>query len=155
MRIKMKKIISIILCIVTVAAACLSLASCDVMKNGNPIDFGEKYVLYPNDPDNYASYVFNADHTGYMDRYYKYLDIDENDKIHSGRIEFVWEEASDGAVYLFETDVQYNDDNSEGATITLINYPIYFSEDFFTYFNSKQSVKYIKEGSKLEKQIID
>ncbi len=159
----MKKFFSITVCLVLLAAACLSLASCGFAKNtnSNPIDYGKKYVLDGASDANYACYVFNRDNTGYMERHYEHVStVDpEYNYTLSGRVEFVWQEASNGAVYLFETDTYYNEDHTEGNKIALIDDPIYFSEHFFTYTYSNQyggtTVNYIKEGSNLEKLLED
>ena len=138
---KMKKILSVF----TLLAIMITLVSCASPKNTNPIDFGKKYSQ---NEDQY--YVFEKDGTGYCE-YYK-----KNDSyVQSGKVDFVWREASNGAVYLFRTETSYNDDHTEGKFIPLIDDPIYFSEDFFTYSYSTQhggtTINYIKEGSKLEK----
>ena len=157
----MKKLLSAIICIALLAATCLTLVSCGFSKSTNPIDYGKKYVMQTENENNYACYVFRVDNTGYMERYYKYeseLDASYNYTL-SGRVDFVWQEASNGAIYLFKTDEQYNEDHTEGKEIVLIDDPIYFSEHFFTYTYSNQygstTINYIKEGSKLEKLLED
>lgn len=149
----MKKLFAIIICLALLAAACTSLISCRNAKTTNPIDFGKKYIY---SEDRY--YVFEADQTGYCE--YKYTYEFSNASLSytkSGRVDFVWREASDGAVYLFRTETHYYDDHTEGNDIPLIENPIYFSEDFFTYVSDHQygsaSVFYVKEGSDLEKLI--
>ena len=120
------------------------MTSCVFTKTDNPIDYGKKYCSSEN---NY--YVFNKDQTGY--RVYYYKDV----YTLSGRVEFVWREASNGGIYLFATKETYNDDHTEGKKIGVISRPLYFSDDFFTYtyVNSYGDtvVKFIKEGSALEK----
>lgn len=144
----MKKLLSVF----ALLAIMITMASCSSDKIENPIDFGKKYLL-----DENRYYVFEKDQTGYCEYYYKYerADYSEYNYTLSGRVEFVWREASNGAVYLFETKSTYNEDHTEGQTISLITDPIYFSEEFFTYSYSNQyggkTVTYIKEGSELEK----
>ena len=135
-------------------AIMITMVSCAAAKVENPIDYGKKYLL-----DENRYYIFEKDQTGYYECYYKYessLSSEYNYTL-SGRVEFVWREASNGAVYLFETETSYNEDHTEGKTINVITDPIYFSEDFFTYSYSNQyggkTVTYIKEGSNLEKSI--
>ena len=146
----MKKLLSVF----AILAIMITMVSCAAAKVENPIDYGKKYLL-----DENQYYVFEKDQTGYYEYYYKYesSDFSEHNYTLSGRVEFVWREASNGAVYLFETETSYNEDHTEGETISVTTNPIYFSEDFFTYFYSNQSggisVNYIKEGSKLEKSI--
>ena len=146
----MKKLLSVF----AILAIMITMVSCAAAKVENPIDYGKKYLLGKN-----RYYVFEKDQTGYYECYYKYESSLSSEYSYtlSGRVEFVWREASNGAVYLFETETSYNEDHTEGKTINVITDPIYFSEDFFTYFYSNQSggisVNYIKEGSKLEKSI--
>lgn len=129
-----------------------TMTSCVFTKTDNPIDYGKKYC---SSDKNY--YVFNKDQTGYRVYYYKYESSNDSKYNYtlSGRVEFVWREASDGGIYLFATKETYNDDHTEGKTIGVISNPLYFSDDFFTYtyVNSygDTTVKYIKEGSALEK----
>ena len=149
----MKKLLSLF----ALLAIMITMASCSAAKAGNPIDYGKKYLRNGNEKQ---YYVFEKDQTGYYECYYKYEESYSSEYHYtlSGRVEFVWREASNGAVYLFETEASYNEDHTEGKTIEVINTPIYFSEDFFTYSYSTQyggqTVNYIKEGSNLEK-IID
>ncbi len=120
----------------------------------NEIDYGKKYLQ-----DKNCYYVFKEDQTGYYECYYKYTsDLSpQYSYTLSGRVEFVWRETFNGAVYLFETKSSYNEDHTEGERISIITAPIYFSEDFFTYSYSTQygsgTVCYIKEGSELEKSL--
>ena len=146
----MKKLLSLF----ALLAIMITMVSCATAKVENPIDYGKKYLL-----DENRYYVFEKDQTGYYECYYKYeySDSSEYNYTLSGRVEFVWREASNGAVYLFETETSYNEAHTEGKTINVITDPIYFSEDFFTYSYSNQyggkTVTYIKEGSNLEKSI--
>ena len=146
----MKKLLSLF----ALLAIMITMVSCAAAKVENPIDYGKKYLL-----DENQYYVFEKDQTGYYECYYKYENPDSSAYNYtlSGRVEFVWREASNGAVYLFETETSYNEDHTEGQTINVITAPIYFSEDFFTYSYSNQyggrTVTYIKEGSNLEKSI--
>ena len=157
----MKKLLSVF----AILAIMITMVSCGTSKVENPIDYGtskvenpidygKKYLLGKN-----QYYVFEKDQTGYYECYYKYessVSSADNYTL-SGRVEFVWREASNGAVYLFKTETSYNEDHTEGETINVITDPIYFSEDFFTHSYSNQyggrTVNYIKEGSKLEKDL--
>ena len=146
----MKKLLSLFVLL----AIMITMVSCAAAKVENPIDYGKKYLL-----DENRYYVFEKDQTGYYECYckYEYSASSEYNYTLSGRVEFVWREASNGAVYLFKTETFYNEDHTEGKTISVITDPIYFSEDFFTYSYSNQyggkTVTYIKEGSNLEKSI--
>ena len=146
----MKKLLSVF----TLIAIMITLVACSSTNNVNSIDFGKKYMLSED-----VYYVFEKDQTGYCE-YYVYYESGLGSQfnfVQSGRVEFVWREASNGAVYLFRTETSYNEDHTEGKNIPLIDNPIYFSEEFFTYSYSDEwgghTVNYIKEGSKLEKSI--
>ncbi len=143
----MKKLLSVLIFF----AIIITLVSCASSNTANPIDYGKKYLF---SKDQY--YVFEKDQTGYCEFYNKvdYSGSPEHNYTLSGRVEFVWREASDGAVYLFKTNVTYNDDHTEGREFDIISQPIYFSEDFFVYSKyDTKTVRYIKEGSELEKSI--
>lgn len=164
----MKKILTIILCAVLLFAMCASLSSCKPTDTDptdsnatNPIDFGKKYIL---DEDNYEYnyYVFYSDYTGVYECKYVYKSEYDTIQDHtlSGKVEFVWREASDGAVYLFKVETHYNEDHTEGETIGVLGHPIYFSDDFFTYsyyspYSGSSTMRYIKEGSELDKILKD
>ena len=143
-----------ILCLLALLAIMITMVSCSAAKVENPISYGKKYILNEN-----TYYVFNRDQTGYCEYYSEYRsdEYPEYDYTQSARIEFEWREASNGAIYLFETEVVYHEDHTEGKSVYLIDCPIYFAEEFFTYTNSNQystdAIIYIKEGSKLEKAL--
>lgn len=152
----MKKIFALAMASVLLLTVLLSLASCSSPETAQPIDFGKKYML-----DENKYYVFEEDQTGYCEYHFTYnSDLNpEYSYTQSGRVEFVWREASNGAVYLFATETVYNEDHTTGRDIPLIDDPIYFSEEFFTYSYSNEyggtTVNYIKEGSSLEKILED
>ncbi len=139
----MKKVLSVL----ALLAVMLTMASCMFTLPKNPIDYGKKYFHIVYGQDQY--YVFEKDQTGYCEYYYSYSTTTK-----SGRVEFVWREASDGAIYLFRTNTTYYEDDNDGQ-IPLLTGPIYFSEDFFAFHSGDGSVRYIKEGSELEKLIED
>ena len=139
----MKKVLSVL----ALLAVMLTMASCMFTLPKNPIDYGKKYFHIAYGQDQY--YVFEKDQTGYCEYYYSYSTTTK-----SGRVEFVWREASDGAIYLFRTNTTYYEDNNDGQ-IPLLTGPIYFSEDFFAFHSGDGSVRYIKKGSELEKLIED
>ena len=153
------KKLSLILCILLIAlciSSCNNTAEQEKSPFINPIDFGKKYK---SGEDIY--YVFEADQTGYCEYKYDYV-YSEGSSYNftiSGRADFAWREASDGAVYLFRTADHYYEDHTEGQEIPLINAPIYFSEDFFVYIQDTQygshSTRWIKEGSELEQLVKD
>ena len=155
----MKKLFSLMVSFMLIFATCAGLTSCFGSKTENSIEFGVKYKyekFYGSSNSQY--YVFNSDNTGYMEIYEFGNGVVETEgvtPVKSGRVDFVWREASDGAVYLFETQTRHNEDHTNMGSISIISLPIYFSEDFFVYEYSNQygsvSVKYIKEGSDLEK----
>ncbi len=139
----MKKLLSVL----ALFAVMLTMASCMFTIPKNPIDYGKKYFHIVYGEDQY--YVFEKDQTGYCEYYESYSSTTK-----SGRVEFVWREASDGAIYLFRTNTTYYEDDNDGQ-IPLFTGPFYFSEDFFVSHNGYGSVRYIKEGSELEKLIED
>lgn len=158
----MKKILAFAAAALLLLSLGLSLASCSSVsqlseKADNPIVFGKKYLSpgsYSGEGHNY--YVFNRDGTGYYECKYSYVSekYPSNNYTLSGRVEFVWREASDGAVYLFETETHYNADHTEGKDISLISGAIYFAEEFFTRTRSNTTVgettsNYVLEGSEL------
>jgi hypothetical protein len=157
----MKKALSYLLIFALALTMLLSLTSCSSTSGGGnvtlPIDFGKHYYQI-SDSDRY--YVFNSDNTGYYSCYYKYNSEYSDDSSYtlSGRVDFEWRVASNGAVYLFETKTAYNEDHTKDKEISIIKNPIYFSEEFFTYTATGQygtTYRYIKEGSKLEGLIKD
>ena len=146
----MKKIIAFACVIVMIAAtfcSCFSLDSLvgEATKTVNPIDFGAKYV----NGDSY--YVFNADKTGIYEIHFE----KSNGDVVSARVDFVWREASDGAVYLFEVGEYHYIDHTEGLNAGVASQPIYFSEEFLTYVKHDSTgattYRFIKEGSELDK----
>ena len=149
----MKKIFAFLMISVLLFTVCVTLFSCSSAKV-NPISFGKKYMY---DDDRY--YVFNSNGTGYYECHYLYeSSVDSTyNYVLSGRVEFEWREASDGAIYLFDTKVSYNEDHTEGQNISVIQAPIYFADEFFTYTSHNQfgasTQRYLKEGSKLEKAL--
>ena len=150
----MKKILSTIAIIILIATLCATFSSCSSSSSaGNPIDFGKKYV----NGDDY--YVFNADGTGYLSKYYNYVyEIGSSHNFTlSGFVDFKWIEASNGAIYLIETGQRYNNDHTVGKTISIIDEPIYFHDECFvrSYVsggNSNIDI-YVKEGTKLAKDV--
>ena len=134
----MKKLTAVLLLL----AVLLSLAACAPSGASNPIDFGKKYIRSEG-----QYYVFESDGTGVYELH--------NGKL-SGRVTFVWREASDGAVYLFRTGETHDEGHMEGEIITIITAPIHFGEDFFAYDNAAGSaVRYVKEGSELAEALED
>ena len=148
----MKKRLVILLCVILLAATCLSVASCGVSKSKLPIDFGKKYRL-PNSQDyqQYQQdtyYVFESDHTGY---YHVYQQI----YAFSYQIDFVWIEGRDNAVYLFETEKHVFEDNAGEWTPNLSTGEFLFFDEYLVAVENGESktAKYVKEGSQLEKDL--
>ena len=146
----MKKIIVFACVIIMIAAtfcSCFSLDSLspETTKTVNPIDFGAKYV----NGDSY--YVFNADKTGIYELHFEKY----NGDVVSARVDFVWREASDGAVYLFEVGEFHYPDHTDGLNAGVSKQPIYFSEEFLVYVSHNSeganTQRFIKEGSELDK----
>ena len=137
----MKKIVSLILCAVMLLTLCISLGACDSPQNS--IDYGKKYLVSES-----AYFVFYSDHTGVYEINYDYEGYAYSKH---GQVKFVWEEASDGAVYLFETETTYYEGHTGDLTISVTKRPIYFSEDFLVYTTGDSATRAVKEGSDLEK----
>ena len=146
----MKKIIVLACVIVMIAATFCSCFSLDfpgieANKTVNPIDFGAKYV------NGESYYVFYADNTGVYEIHFE----KSNGDVVSARVDFVWREASDGAVYLFEVGEYHYPEHTDGLNTSVSKQPIYFSEDFLTYVSHNSSgantQHFIKEGSELDK----
>ena len=156
----MKKILAIMMTSILLLTVVLSFASCSSSKPTNSIDFGKKYIFSgveddENIFDEDRYFVFNSDNTGYYKYYYESKSLSYTV---SGSVDFTWREASDGAVYLFRTETHYNEDHTKGETIPLPTFPIYFSDEFFAYVvtsSSGNTVRYVKEGSELEKIMKD
>lgn len=157
---KTKRWMSFILAAALLVLACLTLSACGA--SYNKIRYGKAYrVVYDSKTHKgYISYVFKANGTGTLEARYTYTpSYDNTPKVYSVTTEFEWREASDGAVHLFGTEYTYGDDHTgtkkDGY---LIDMPIYFSDEFFTYTTYNQdsgssTVTYILEGSKLEKKL--
>ena len=142
----MKKLICFLLLLVMM----VTMVACDGAKTEDPaedgaetkqtfMEYGKKYVLLKEGMGK-REYVFEEDHTGYCVVQHTVISL-----THSGRVDFVWREASDGAVYLFETKTTYNEDHTAGMGLDLISGAIYFGEEFFAYSNSC----WVIEGSAL------
>ena len=156
----MKKLISFVLLLVMM----VTLVACDTTKTEDGaetkqtlIDYGKKYLF--EEADEYQYYVFEENQTGYCVVHYTYESSvsSEYNYTQSGRVDFVWREASNGAVYLFETKTTYNEDHTEGHKLGVISGQIYFAEEFFAYSYDTQygtsTVHYIKEGSALAESL--
>ena len=144
----MKKLIALSLALLLLLCGTLSLASCSEQKTSQLIDFDAKYLTPRTDDNDY--YTFFSDGTGYY--YYR---KETTSSTISLRVHFEWREASDGAIYLFKTSTEHLDDHTaELTSAAVINYPIFFSEDFFTYTPHSQyggsTQRYVKEGSELD-----
>ena len=149
----MKKRISFALCLVLLLSLCLSFTACG---GGASIAFGDAYVLdrvVADDwqaSDDYTAYWFHSDGTGKYERYYEHHStIDASyDYVFSATVEFVWQEASNGGVYLFATKVTKNAAHTSDTDITLSTDPLYFSGDLLIRGND-DVVRFVREGSEL------
>lgn len=68
--------------------------------------------------------------------------------------------SSDGMVYLFQTKVEYFDDNTDGNRVSATTLPLAFGKDFCAYTSSdgvnivsSKSTRYVVEGSELDKKL--
>ncbi len=173
----MRKILSLILILVMLFALCACFVSCgadtEVKDVGEYMDFGAKYT-YEIECDDIAqgatygsqyktkqTFIFYSNGTGEYRYYYKGRYISSNDiepeafSVESYTTEFEWRVASNGAVYAFEKETTYNDDDTRTnpSNTSLPTKPIYFSDEFMVYqLSDAGASRYlIKEGSRLEK----
>ena len=144
----MKKLLSAIFSLSLVFILSFSLVGCG---NSAGIQYGKKYY--------YGSevYYFSSDGTGYYERHET-----KDGYTYSGRVDYFWETASDGMVYLFHKETKLYNDNTSPYGVSLINYPLSFGKDFFayTYYTYAYSAggltyqgvrRFVVEGSKLDK----
>ena len=154
----MKRIWSAIICVLMFVELCGSLVSCGSKKGADWLVFDEKYIC-PGVEDSVNYYIFHSDHTGVHERHYSYESTvdSEYNYVLSGTVSFEWRVGSDGAIYLFETDVQYNDDHTENKRLKVPSSPIFGGEDFIVIESSDQYgidyTRFVREGSKLEKVV--
>lgn len=157
----MKRIVTALLALALLASLTLSFSACIGNESQPPIEFDKKYVRSFNNPYNTVSevYVFRKDNTGTLEANlsYTYDSMPDLNYKLSGSVEFIWKQASDGGIYLFKTEEHYNADSTEGKTISLINAPLYFAEDMFTYTSHSEAgasyPRYIVEDSDLDKAL--
>ncbi len=137
---------------VLLLAMLLSLAACSGPSASQTatslIDFGKKYIYFEDSGTSDKFIVFHPDHTGYCENYHV-----GDSYTRSARVNFVWREASDAAIYLFKTETIYHEDHTSPYPPVLPAGPLYFSEEFFV--NRDSLVCYIKEGTELEKLLAD
>ena len=143
----MKKLFSAIFALSLVLLLSLSFVGCD---NSQVIQYGKKYVSGD------SFYVFTSDGWGYYETHHSYSSPYEKYTL-SGRVDFIWETASDGKVYLFKKSETHFDDHTDGRTIGIITQPLAFGKDFFAYTYvtgytgaSTFTSRYIIQGSKLD-----
>lgn len=177
----MRKILSLILTLLVLFALCASFVSCgadtEVKDASEYMDFGAKYTyeheydaiaqgdLYGGQYKTKQTFIFYSNGTGEYRYYYKsrYVDYDDDMdseafSIESYTTEFEWRVASNGAVYIFEKETTYNDDDTRtNPSNDFPTKPIYFSDEFMVYQlgDSGGSRYLIKEGSHLEKILDD
>jgi hypothetical protein len=149
----MKKQISFALCLVLLLSFCLSFTACG---DGPSISYGDAYVGERSVFDDwqageqYIAYYFYSDGTGKQVRYQDYhspVDASFN-YVLSVTIEFIWAEASNGGVYLFETKVIENENDTYTSSVSLSRDPIYFFDDFLVCGNDDVA-RFVREGSEL------
>lgn len=151
----MKKQLSFALCLVLLLSLCLSFTACGGSSDVS-ISYGDAYVVDRACADDwqtsedYTAYWFNADGTGKYERYYEYHSTlgASYDYVFSATIEFVWQAASNGSVYLFETKVTKNAEHTSDAAVALSTDPFYFSGDLLIRGND-DVVRFVREGSEL------
>ena len=152
----MKRIVSFVLFIAMSIALCLSCASCEIGGSETALSYGEKYIYqsYSTDGELKKSevFVFKKDGSGT----YEYSD---SSTAVAGTVSFIWEETSDGAIHLFQTDVTY-EKNPLGETIRFPNNLLYYSKNMLyysgeiqtQYLSSIYTHVYVLEGSDLYEQ---
>ncbi len=143
----MKRTVAFTMVVVMLLLACVSLSSCG--RRNNSIDFGKKYINRDMGNGPYY-YVFRANGTGYMECDYT---VEALGYTYSGKIDFEWREASDGAVYLFEGEITRNA-NDSGRDLPFVQSGIYFGDGFFVLVSSGHNALYFfREGSRLDKDL--
>ena len=151
----MKRFTRLVFFLVLAAILCSALVGCASVASNEPsVVCGGKYVYeYEDETKNERSYyVFNEDHTGYYQRNYHYQSSSSK-SIYSGKADFIWRVADDGSVYLFQTKITYNaDDTHKDWNIGTL--PLSFADEFVVVMNSNGTVtRFILEGSDLEKSL--
>lgn len=140
----MRKLFSAIFALSLILVLSLSFVGCD---NSPVIQYEKKYLSGD------SFYVFTSDGWGYYETHYSYSSTYENYTL-SGRVDFIWETASDGNVYLFKKDETYFDDHTEGRTIEITTQPLSFGKDFFAYSYvssyGTHTRRYVVQDSKLD-----
>lgn len=118
----------------------------------NVIHFDEKYVSeYTSDVSHTRNAItFSQDGTGQYERYFEYVGVTGKD-IYSYRVDFVWRQASNGAIYLFKKSITYLPDHTSENEFEFGIEAIYFGEDFLTVDGDDSSECYIRENSELAK----
>ncbi len=150
----MKKILSFILIAVTLFTVCLPLTSC----GNDEIQYGKKYIYEYKDEDSDTErrevLIFNKDGTGTFECFYHYDALsDKYEHTISGTVSFIWEETKDGGIFIFKTDVRYNDEHTDGYTINVVSLPLYFSKNTVYYTTESGARRFILEGSDLYNEI--
>ena len=154
----MKRFTRLVFFLVLAAILCSVLVGCASASNEPSVVCGGKYVYeYENETKNETKnersyYVFNKDHTGYYQRNYHYQSGSFN-SIYSGKADFIWRVADDGSVYLFQTKITYNaDDTHKDWNVGTM--PLSFADEFVVVMNSNGTLtRFILEGSDLEKSL--
>ena len=123
----MKRILSLVLTVAVVLSLCIIFAACQ--KNEQRLSFGDEYVHI--DGEKTKKLVFNRDGTGYIHHYEK---TDFAGGFISVTRDFLWTETSNGAIHLVPNgEPRYDEGSEEDDSVTRINAPLYFSEDFIYY----------------------
>ncbi|MBE6674838.1 MAG: hypothetical protein E7596_06995 [Ruminococcaceae bacterium] len=149
----MKKLISLILCVLTV----FMLVGCgnEEPQQETYLKFGKKYIYEYEENDEHDEYyekntlIFNQDKTGKLDGYEKREDLEYDGRysyVKSYTIEFKWRwaDTDKSAVYIFETERIYHDDDTEGKHASISNLPFIIGEDLVSLTGGHT---YILEGS--------
>ena len=157
----MKRFTRLVFFLVLAAILCSALVGCASGASNEPsVVCGGKYVYeYENETKNETMnersyYVFNEDHTGYYQRNSNYhYQSSSSISIYSGKADFIWRVADDGSVYLFQTKITYNaDDTHKDWNVGTM--PLSFADEFVVVMNSNGTLtRFILEGSDLEKSL--
>ena len=146
----MKRFFCLLSAIALTVTATFSLSACT--DNNSYIQYGKKYV------SDDCFYSFSSDGTGYYE-----IHTPDEDLVLAGKIEFIWNMASDGRVYLFETSRSYLNGNTSEGSFNILTYPLAFGKNFFAYTTtdgyvgpylggkiSTNCIRYVVEGSELD-----
>ena len=153
----MKKLISIIICALTMVTLVVSLSACTDWEpeKVSYLQYGKKYTYvydYEDADDEYHyrdTFVFNENKTGEFTLYRTRDDFKNDGKysyVKSYTIKFKWKwiDREQTGFYIFETEHIFHDDHDGDENVAISNLPFIIGEDFVSVSGGNI---YILEGS--------